>query len=109
MVVYSIRNYGISLPQFGRFEEYMRLDLDSARGNPESKSVLLLGDFSIEPQGYRRHAIPKPAEVGGAPGAKVARTRLSAGGGNPFLPSQIIPKPSQNDFYQCLPQRHVFV
>ena len=58
--VYPTHNFGISSSKLNQFEELILADTRIAKTNPDIRSVLLLGDFNLEPEGYKRHVIPRP-------------------------------------------------
>ncbi len=60
MSAYCVHNYGINAQQFRAFESYFYLKNASARADPLSKSLVLLGDLNLEPNGVPRVSIPKP-------------------------------------------------
>ena len=62
--LYPTHNFDISHSQMNNLEKVIQVDIREAKASPSAKSVLLLGDFNIEPIGYKRHFIPKPSENG---------------------------------------------
>ena len=61
MFIYPTHNFDISSGDMKRFEDSILADIGLAKADPLAYSVLLLGDFNLEPKEAKRIAIPRPS------------------------------------------------
>ena len=60
---YFVHNFGISNVEMGHFERLICDDIRLAKSSPIGRSVILMGDFNLEPVGAQRFSIPSPSST----------------------------------------------